>query len=161
MFTQTNPSDNPQKGDKDRNPDGSRIAPPVSGPGDRPYGVMGVDKPHGGGNMESEAIADERVPAGAESPGLRPGPNPNNPQDVNNPFSTSRQESPSPISSNYATGTGGPSEVTTEELPTKNEDRAAAQRMGKKKKAVKAKSGRASKAKSASKGKSAKKRKAK
>lgn len=125
MFTQTNPSDNPQPGDKLLNPDGSRVAPPVSGPGDRPYGTLGVDKPHGGGNMESEAMADTRVPANATTaPPIHPGPNPNNPADVNNPFSTARSDAaPGPLSVNYATGTGGPKgPVTTTPLPTKNEE---------------------------------------
>jgi hypothetical protein len=126
MFTQTDPKDNPQPGDNARNPDGTRIAPPVSGPGDRPFGVMGVDKPHGGGTMALEAMADDRAPPNVVDQ-RRPGPNPNNPQDPNNPFSTSRFDDTSLAhTAGVNLNPTGPT-VTTEPMKTKNEERREAE----------------------------------
>jgi hypothetical protein len=152
MFTQTNPTDNPQPGDKDRNPDGSRIAPPVAGPGDRPIGALGVDRPHGGGSTGTEQMALARAPADAQPVGTQPGPghNPNNPQDTNNPFSTSTGPAnrDNPLAG-YATGSS-PAEMTTDPLPTRNEQVRQDIKDAKKSKKGKAKKAKSKKAKSAS-----------
>lgn len=80
-FKQTNPDDNPQPGD-----------PGWQGqdPHDRPRGITGVDKPHGGGSDALEQMADSR--RGVRDASQVSGPNPNNPDSPTNPSSTAEKD---------------------------------------------------------------------
>jgi hypothetical protein len=110
-FTQTNPSDNPQPGDKG-------FKGTTQDPRDRPFGAVGVDKAHGGGSDASEQATDARRGFGGD-PSMVSGHNVNNPDSPTNPSSTAQRDLAFQDPRNVLLANQGP--VTTVPTPTRNE----------------------------------------